>query len=187
MPKKHIIFAALAVVLTAAPLVVAQTRTAEDGEALQRELERKAVHIPAREAARAAAGIASPRREPPRPRGAGRSRSGAVTSLDSRPSRYSRQSQNIRYAECLHGDRRHRRRGVVLHDGYMQQGHRRRPGRRRLPQASCRSAAAAARHRRGISHQPQRLWRRFELFEIRLRLRHDHRMRRPKRGCALHC
>lgn len=57
-PNKHIALAALAVamaaaVLAAAPLVVAQTRTAEDGEALQRELERKAVRIPAREAARA--------------------------------------------------------------------------------------------------------------------------------------
>lgn len=51
--KKYTMFAALAATFVAAPLVIAQTRTAEDGEALQRELERKAVRIPALEAASA--------------------------------------------------------------------------------------------------------------------------------------
>jgi len=53
MSTKHLLFAAAAAAMLAAPLVIAQTRTAEDGEALQRELERKAVRIPAREALRA--------------------------------------------------------------------------------------------------------------------------------------
>lgn len=58
-PTKYMIFAAAAAALLAAPFVVAQTRTAEDGEALQRELERKAVRIPLREAVQARAAEAA--------------------------------------------------------------------------------------------------------------------------------
>lgn len=47
MKNKSLLLAATALIVAAAPFAIAQTRNADDAEALQRELERKAVRIPA--------------------------------------------------------------------------------------------------------------------------------------------